>query len=1159
MARFCLGIVLAFALFAGLLFASAGPVPAPTAASITALAPATYRVASQQGDVACGASAAQDIMYQNARLIEIDVETRQLGDNGSNNDILPESLKVNKILIDPVGWTRTDNTAYQNMNTNSTQRTPIVFWKAPGRTCYNYVAAATPNTLLNPITFTALGYGNDDGFVSYGQYPMAGYSEIQNRIIIRETWQAGHYANTYIPVYITPTTIQFKQNANTPGIIYYKMTIEAEDPTEPQPHVVPPTFTTNRGMTVKNISATQVLLSIPSTAAQQTITQRPTMTVLPQDFYRIATSPGDVTCPPTTDPWFYTARLIKVDLGSSAYFGGDIYPSIYGSPYRVNSVYIDPIGTLNGTQNLNAVLNQSSPKVLWRAPGRACLNWNYFPVQLDAIGFYHTPIGTLVPGFMTVNLYGSDPYGNPPIRPYVEFFELGGANTNQYGWTRIPVYINQNSSYPITFMEQNVNWGALGYRVGGNGTNPWTTHLVPPSFTTNRGMAFTAIDPLQVAFTLPTNNSTSPGSTPGPWKITALAPYTYRVATSPGSNAPCGASATQDWSYSARLINMNTYPQTIRINFDTNVTQIYLDPIGIAYNSSTLNGVQNPNAPTSQWQQKYLFKVPGRDCYNWVSRYESSLFIPDIGNSQNMGQMGVEPSSIYITEFTDNGIGAMRIPLFVTATSMQFKHSSYMPGSLEYSYPNWSNWQTHVIPPTFTSNRGFQVSSIYADQVSFALPSNATPGSTPGPGKITALPQNTYRLATTQGDVPCGASAAQDWSYQNAKLINVNVAPKTIVVDGFNLTEVYIDPIGMTNGGSTSLNGIQAFNYLDPSYARVLYHLPGRACYNWEYIGIGGCGLPNMLAFDAIGAPNVNWTHGCLGLSYGHTIGDYAPLALRFGEVYNNGSTQSSFIPVFIQSGVILFKPSVSASGRVFYNYNPQTNQYNSYAVPPTFVTNRGIAWTAVNMDQVAFSLPAGNGTANTTTVANLTTKTKVNATVANKTTIAAKSCVIADIKCDDKTMVREYADSKGCKHTCAAEAKPTVQTCATKETTYVDCSWYASKPTAPWVGGDSCTYACEGSETDIVKPESETSADIGSKATDSTATDTKPSSTTTWGTGSTGKTTNTTTPTPVTTNTSASKSVSSSKTAGALYDEEVFSYSKLMNILGVYIEGFKQ
>lgn len=82
---------------------------------------------------------------------------------------------------------------------------------------------------------------------------------------------------------------------------------------------------------------------------------------------------------------------------------------------------------------------------------------------------------------------------------------------------------------------------------------------------------------------------------------------------------------------------------------------------------------------------------------------------------------------------------------------------------------------------------------------------------------LSVLASDTYRIAATWGDVPCGATAADDWSYQNARMVEVNVGQKTLggaddyLPGDYNLTRILIDPVGAASvAAQLNLSGVRS-------------------------------------------------------------------------------------------------------------------------------------------------------------------------------------------------------------------------------------------------------------------------------------------------------------------------------------------------------------
>jgi hypothetical protein len=155
------GIVVVLALLAG--FASAGGEYSVVDATYTALAAGSYRVASAPGDVACAPSGTGDWKYQGAKLIKVSAEEAAFG--AGNGGILPSGYSLDTFYIDPVGRTSNGtnlNGAYDQASAPSTWN-PIVFWKLPGRDCYNWNYAPAHKYVSIP----SIGNSNREGTLNF--------------------------------------------------------------------------------------------------------------------------------------------------------------------------------------------------------------------------------------------------------------------------------------------------------------------------------------------------------------------------------------------------------------------------------------------------------------------------------------------------------------------------------------------------------------------------------------------------------------------------------------------------------------------------------------------------------------------------------------------------------------------------------------------------------------------------------------------------------------------------------------------------------------------------------------------------------------------------------------------------------------------------------
>lgn len=160
----------------------------------------------------------------------------------------------------------------------------------------------------------------------------------------------------------------------------------------------------------------------------------------------------------------------------------------------------------------------------------------------------------------------------------------------------------------------------------------------------------------------------------------------------------------------------------------------------------------------------------------------------------------------------------------------------------------------------------------------------------------TLLAPDTYRVATSAGDVACGASSSLDWVYQNAKLVLVQSSSSTLggsfdlTTGSYTFDRVLFDPVGKTNNGD-SLNGI----YSPPAdknlwKPRVFWRVPGRDCYNWNFVayntgpgvGVNVDGLQTTLALYSLGTFNP-------GVASNYSL-ELAQFPSNGGNVYGAGS-----------------------------------------------------------------------------------------------------------------------------------------------------------------------------------------------------------------------------------------------------------------------------
>ena len=238
-----------------------------------------------------------------------------------------------------------------------------------------------------------------------------------------------------------------------------------------------------------------------------------------------------------------------------------------------------------------------------------------------------------------------------------------------------------------------------------------------------------------------------------------------------------------------------------------------------------------------------------------------------------------------------------------------------------------------------------------------ATPPAPIAGYTTAPVSYTALMPDTYRVATAPGDVACGAVSSQDWSYQNAKLIKISSCsaifggPGDVMSGDYYFDTIYFDPIGLTNGGSTSLNGTYYQSASQNQWSpRIFYKVPGRDCYNWDFIGlstkVGIQAVANPLPAPNSAGISFPPQMGASGLPYG----DYIVLNEFIGGTQGMASTYVAYNASNPSYPTLRFKDSDMQTSVVYY-FSAMSPALTSYE--PVFITERGTQWLSVNTTSV--------------------------------------------------------------------------------------------------------------------------------------------------------------------------------------------------------------
>jgi len=157
-----------------------------------------------------------------------------------------------------------------------------------------------------------------------------------------------------------------------------------------------------------------------------------------------------------------------------------------------------------------------------------------------------------------------------------------------------------------------------------------------------------------------------------------------------------------------------------------------------------------------------------------------------------------------------------------------------------YAFSNWVASGNCNVTNASSANTTVNVISGSCQVIGYFNYTNITPNVTII--SYQALAADSYRVATSFGDVSCGATSAQDWSYKNAKMIKVSAnnavfgGPNDTISGDYTFSSVLVDNVGRTNAG-TSLNGTYYASGSPASWSpRVFWKVPGRDCYNWNYI-----------------------------------------------------------------------------------------------------------------------------------------------------------------------------------------------------------------------------------------------------------------------------------------------------------------------------------
>ncbi|MEM2137815.1 MAG: S-layer protein [Candidatus Anstonellaceae archaeon] len=204
--------------------------------TFSALSSNSYRVATTDGDVACGASSSADITYT-AKMVEI----KTGGDQklGGTGDGLSGDYLFDKVLFDPIGTVSNVSTGgingTQNQSAAVAQYAPKVFWKASNKECWNwndfsYVGQSNPTLSTNFVKFDTAGDNSAAQGAIYFNNSGLGTTTFGN-VSIGLQEDAGYYGTTsnnevylMVPVLTTDTslsTFRFRSSDSATQNVYY--------------------------------------------------------------------------------------------------------------------------------------------------------------------------------------------------------------------------------------------------------------------------------------------------------------------------------------------------------------------------------------------------------------------------------------------------------------------------------------------------------------------------------------------------------------------------------------------------------------------------------------------------------------------------------------------------------------------------------------------------------------------------------------------------------------------------------------------------------------------------------------------------------------------------------------------------------------------------
>jgi len=238
------------------------------------------------------------------------------------------------------------------------------------------------------------------------------------------------------------------------------------------------------------------------------------------------------------------------------------------------------------------------------------------------------------------------------------------------------------------------------------------------------------------------------------------------------------------------------------------------------------------------------------------------------------------------------------------------------------------------------------------------------------PLTYSGLSSDSYRVATTDGDVTCGATSSADSTY-TAKMVEIKTSGSTLlsgtgdVLSGdYMFEKVLFDPIGtVTNVSAGGINGTQNQSAAIAQYnPKVFYKISGRDCWNWNnvsYVAQSGGAITSMIKFDTAGDNSaaqgaIYFNNTGLG-GNGNVSIFYKEDAGKYGTLSNNAVyTGVPVISTDTTVSTFRFKATDSSTQNVYYD-GLLTSTFGGYE--PTFVSERGSKTLSVGTSDASFKV----------------------------------------------------------------------------------------------------------------------------------------------------------------------------------------------------------